>query len=308
MYPTPKGRVLSTEVLEPTQRREKIGVKEIIAVYENADSNGGGGGGGGGVQDAAVSGAGVQAAAGGDEAATDAAHQAPARTTTAFLVEFDTIFAGWIEVTDIETAPHAEVTFDTGSVPICGSAFNIAAAKLGQTYCGVAEPGMGATPSSSGSASHREEEQGHGHSTATFPEYNMVHKLRVGASGNGSFAPRFSYHEVKYLRVSVTSPTPTGGVGFLRTPTIVGYRVGNIASLPSGGDSVVASDYASPHRQISIRDRADNAANDGGGNGRSIVSHFTSDVDDLNRIYKASIWPVACSGKPPSPRESARGH
>ena len=84
VFPTPSGRILSTEVLEPNRVRETIKVKQVIPVYSSSTEGGGDNGNG-------------------------------RKSLPAFLVEFDTIFTGWISATDIQADPYGTVTFETGT-------------------------------------------------------------------------------------------------------------------------------------------------------------------------------------------------
>eukprot|EP00729_Bicosta_minor_P000938 gene938-22963_t len=245
VFPTPSGRILSTEVLEPNRVRETIKVKQVIPVYSSSTEGGGDNGKG-------------------------------RKSLPAFLVEFDTIFTGWISATDIQADPYGTVTFETGTVPICGSLFNIAAAKAGQAYCGIAAPlGNSNAP---GSAADGDVSGSYGpRSARTFPEYNMVHEYMLDGTGkNGSFTPRFSYHEIRYLRIT----------GASKMPTIVGHRVGNIATLQGEGASATATNDGTDGGSDSSGVGA--GIDDGGG--RSILSYFNSNSEMLNKIYQASLW------------------
>jgi hypothetical protein len=118
--------------------------------------------------------------------------------TTSFLVEFESVFAGWIVATNISGHPHSTVSFGTSSVPLCDTAYNHAASAEGRPFC-VPLSKQGDTGS----------------------EYNMVHEYVLGETGAGAFTPRFSYHEVRYLKV----------MGAHTLPRLVGYK---LLSLSTG--------------------------------------------------------------------------
>jgi hypothetical protein len=89
----------------------------------------------------------------------------------------------------------------------------------------------------------------------------MQHEIVVGPTGVADFVPRFSYHEVYFLVLSGLSEAPP--ISF-----IYGHRVGNVVELAAGDSQ-------------------------GGVLGRGVVGHFTSSDDNLNTIYRTTMWTVA---------------
>ena len=103
-------------------------------------------------------------------------------------------------------------------------------------------------------------------------QYNMRHEYVFGPSGTGSFEPRFSYAEVRFVAISGLDPSTT--------PTITGVRVGNIATLQS--DSV-----DSLHQSMS------GDSDQQPDNGRIRTGYFQCSNHTLNRIYDTSMRTMA---------------
>lgn len=89
----------------------------------------------------------------------------------------------------------------------------------------------------------------------------MQHEYVFDSSGSGSFVPRFSYHELHFIVIVGLSETPP-------VSSIIGHRVGNIASLW-------------PATEPTAADR---------GGGRIRLSDFSCSNSMLNRIYNQSLW------------------
>ena len=101
-------------------------------------------------------------------------------------------------------------------------------------------------------------------------QYNMQHEYVFGPTGEGSFEPRFSYAEVRYVALFGLDPSTT--------PTITGVRVGNIGLLK-------------PHAGVGV---------DGGGvpprdpdGARIRTGYFDCSNATLNRIYTTSMRTMA---------------
>ena len=89
----------------------------------------------------------------------------------------------------------------------------------------------------------------------------MQHEYVFGPSGTGSFAPRFSYHEVHFLVIVGLSEAPAAS-------SIIGHRVGNIAALW-------------PATKPTAAER---------GGGRARLADFSCSNPLLERIYNQSLW------------------
>ena len=89
----------------------------------------------------------------------------------------------------------------------------------------------------------------------------MQHEYVFGPSGTGSFAPRFSYHEVHFLVIVGLGEAPAAS-------SIIGHRVGNIAALW-------------PATKPTAAER---------GGGRARLADFSCSNPLLDRIYNQSLW------------------
>eukprot|EP01050_Picozoa_sp_SAG11_P009878 SAG11_NODE_962_length_6376_cov_3.798471_1_plen_528_part_00 len=139
------------------------------------------------------------------------------------VVEMEQVFVGWLEVRNMTGRPGSTVLINVSTVPFCSE----------QT-------------DSCAHSSHP-------------AEFNMQHQYIFGASGTGSFMPRFSYHETVHVAIfGLTSGSQ---------PQIIGHRISNIGLLNGTQDDV-----------------------DGG---RVRTGTFRSSSEDLDRVYNASMYTMA---------------
>lgn len=150
------------------------------------------------------------------------------------------VFTGFISLLDIKGKPGATAKIMASAIPFAGTPACTFAAAQGRPYCAGILPNV---------------------SHPGAPEYTMQHEYVFDSTGWGSFLPRFSYHEIHFIVIVGLSEAPP-------LASIIGHRVGNIASLWPATKTIAADQ----------------------GGGRARLSDFSCSNSVLNHIYNQSLW------------------